>query len=210
MAVVIDQELALGIDGVRSVGEGELEHLRLGDRLGRARLDAQVAMDAAKVVDLVDVAVALARRHRVVRRVVETAHVDAVRRTHAGAQLAADALLHAVLVAVEDVAAVLARLLRTLDRRVAARHAPPREVPEREREPPEEREVAALDIVVLDLVVRVVSRSRPMLAQPLAPSRRLSVARSPDTRGSGARRPKSVVAQPGHREWNARVAASPR
>ena len=57
---------------------------------------------------------------------------------HAGAQLAADALLHPVLVAVEDVAAVLARLLRALllgvlpgDRRTA-------EVLEGQLEPAEE------------------------------------------------------------------------
>ena len=80
----------------------------LGDRLGRAGLDAQVAVDAAQVVDLVDEAEALAWRGRVLRVVVGAAHVDALRRAHAGAQLAADALLHAVLVAVEHVAAVQA------------------------------------------------------------------------------------------------------
>src|ERR1019366_923281 len=63
---------------------------------------------------LVDVPVPLPRRHRVVGRVVEAADVDAVGRAHAGAQLAADALLHPVLVPVEDVPAVLARLLRAL------------------------------------------------------------------------------------------------
>src|SRR5690606_1898520 len=52
--------------------------------------------------------VALARRGRVLGVVVGAAHVDAVGRAHAGAQLAADALLHAVLVAVEDVTAVQA------------------------------------------------------------------------------------------------------
>src|SRR5690606_36215070 len=78
----------------------------LGDRLGRAGLHAQVAVDAPEAVDLVDEAVALAGRHRVVGRVVGAAHVDAAGRAHPGAQLAADALLHPVLVAVEDVTAV--------------------------------------------------------------------------------------------------------
>ena len=63
-------------------------------------------MDAAQVVDLVDEAEALARRRRGVGVVVLAADVDALGRAHAGAQLAPDALLHAVLVAVEDVAAV--------------------------------------------------------------------------------------------------------
>ena len=43
-----------------------------------------------------------------------SAHVDAPRRAHAGAELAADALLHAVLVAVEDVAPVEAERLGPL------------------------------------------------------------------------------------------------
>src|SRR5262249_23764721 len=107
-AVVTDQQLVLGVDGVGAVGERELEELALGDRFGRARLDAQVAVDAPQVIDLVDEAVALPRRDRIVDRVVGAAHVDALRGTDARAQLAPDALLHAVLVPVEDVAAVLA------------------------------------------------------------------------------------------------------
>ena len=113
-------ELTLRVDRVLAVRERELEQLRLGDRLGRARLDAQVAVDAAQVVDLVDEAVALARRHRGVGRVVGAAHVDALRRAHARAQLAPDALLHPVLVAVEDVATVEALRLRPLVLRVVA------------------------------------------------------------------------------------------
>ena len=61
-AVVVDHELGLRVDRVLAVGERELEQLRLGDRLGGARLDAQVAVDAPQVVDLVDEAVALAGR----------------------------------------------------------------------------------------------------------------------------------------------------
>ena len=109
-----DDQLVLGVDGVAAVGEGELEQLGLGDGLGRAGLDAQVAVDAAQVVDLVDEAVALAGADRVVGRVVGAADVDALGRAHAGAQLAPDALLHAVLVPVEDVAAVEALRLGDL------------------------------------------------------------------------------------------------
>ena len=72
----------------------------------RAGLNAQVAVNAAQVVDLVDEAVALAGRHRVFRRVVFASHIDASRWAHASAQLTADALLHAVFVPVEHVAAV--------------------------------------------------------------------------------------------------------
>src|SRR4051794_25442463 len=113
-AVVAHEQLRLRVDRVLAVREGELEELRLGDGLGGARLHAQVAVDAAQVIDLVDEAVALARRHRRVGRVVGAAHVDAPCRADARAQLAPDALLHAVLVAVEDVAAVEALRLRAL------------------------------------------------------------------------------------------------
>ena len=79
LAVVTDEQLVLGVDRIAAVRERELEELRLGDRLRGARLDAQVAVDAAQVVDLVDVSVALAGRHRVVDRVVRAADVDAPR-----------------------------------------------------------------------------------------------------------------------------------
>src|SRR5438105_2778774 len=117
-AVVVDQQLGLGVDGVTAVGEGELEQLGLGDGLGRAGLDAEVAVDAAQVVDLVDEPVALPRRNRGVGRVVGTADVDALGGADTGAQLAADALLHPVLVAVEDVPAVEAGGLGPLGLRV--------------------------------------------------------------------------------------------
>ena len=116
--VVVDDELGLRVDGVLAVRERELEELGLRDGLGRAGLHAQVAVDAAEVVDLVDEAVALAGRHGVVGRVVGAAHVDAPGRAHTGAQLAADALLHAVLVAVEDVATVQSSRLGPLGTRV--------------------------------------------------------------------------------------------
>ena len=106
LALVVHQQLVAGVDGVLAVGEGELEELGLGDGLGGAGLDAEVAVDAAQVVDLVDEAPALAGADRVVGRVVGAPHVDAAGRTDPGAQLAADALLHAVLVPVEDVTAV--------------------------------------------------------------------------------------------------------
>ena len=113
-AVVADDEFVLGVDGVGPAGERELEHLRLGDGLGGAGLDAEIAVDAAQVVDLVDEAVALARRDRRLGVVLGTAHVDAAGGTHTGAELATDALLHAVLVAVQDMTAVHAQRLRRL------------------------------------------------------------------------------------------------
>ena len=138
VAVVVDQQLLFGVDGVAAVGERELHELRLGDGLGRARLDAEVAVDAPQEVDLVDVAVALPGGDRVVGRVVESADIDAVGRTHPRAELAADALLHPVLVTVEDVATVLARLLHLLLFRVLAGDRQSPQVLEGELEPSEE------------------------------------------------------------------------
>ena len=77
--------------------------MRHRDRLGGTGLDAQAAEDAAQHVDLVYEPVALSRAHRIVVRVVCPADVDAIGRAHTGAQLTADALLHPVWVAVEDV-----------------------------------------------------------------------------------------------------------
>src|SRR5690606_15436314 len=111
-----------------------------GDRLGRAGLDAEVAVDAPPVVDLVDVAVPLPRRHRGVRGVVGAAHVDAAGRADARAQLAPDAPLHAVLVAVEGVPAVGAygpRALAALVLRVGPRRGRLEELAERDAEPVE-------------------------------------------------------------------------
>jgi hypothetical protein len=59
--VLVDQELVARVDRVLTIRERELEELALGDRFGGARLDAQIAVDAPQVVDLVDESVPLAR-----------------------------------------------------------------------------------------------------------------------------------------------------
>src|SRR4029077_16265631 len=76
---------------------------------------------AAEKVDLVDEPVALAGSDRRLGRVVGSAYIDASGRAGAGAQLTTDALLHAVLVAVEDMAAMKAGRLGSLDVRILAR-----------------------------------------------------------------------------------------
>src|SRR4029077_20609841 len=73
---------------------------------------------AAEKVDLVDEPVALAGSDRRLGRVVGSTYIDASGRAGAGAQLTTDALLHAVLVAVEDMAAVEAGRLGSLDVRI--------------------------------------------------------------------------------------------
>ena len=104
--VVAHNELGLGVDGVAAVGEAELEELALGDGLGGTGLDTQVAVDATQVVDLVDEPEALTGRSGLLGIVVGAAHIDALRGTDPCAQLAADALLHPVVVTVEHMTTV--------------------------------------------------------------------------------------------------------
>src|ERR1700722_12603532 len=92
-----------------------------------------------------------------VGRVVQAAHVDAVGRADTGAELAADALLHSVLVAVQDVAAVLARLLGLLLLRVLGGDPGPAQVLEGQLESAQERQL------VLHLVAPAHYASPPLV-----------------------------------------------
>src|SRR5207247_9374497 len=65
-------------------------------------LDAETAHDAAQVVDLVVLRVPLAWTHRLVGIVVFPLDPDRIRRARVGAELAPDALLEPVLVAVQS------------------------------------------------------------------------------------------------------------
>src|SRR2546423_2815947 len=96
----------LGEDEVAPAVRGQLVLVAHGQRTGRAGLDAQPAEDATGVVDLVRGGVALAGRVPGGLGVVAALDVDRVRRAGPRAQLAADALLQPVRVAVEDVPAV--------------------------------------------------------------------------------------------------------
>ena len=75
----------------------------------RAGLDAHAAEDAAQVVDLVDATVTLAGRILGAENVGGRLDVDGVGRAGPGAQLAPDALLQAVVVAVKLMTAMVAR-----------------------------------------------------------------------------------------------------
>ena len=107
------EQLVLGEDQLAAVVVGELVEVGHRERPGRAGLDAQPAEDAAQVVDLVDATVALAGRVAARAALVDGGVVvvgaldeDRVGRAGPGAQLAADALLEPVGVAVELVAPV--------------------------------------------------------------------------------------------------------
>src|SRR6185312_5604232 len=104
------------------------------DGVERAGQLAVAAEDAAAHVDLVDAGVALAGRVALLLGVLRRDHADAVGRAGGGAQRAADALLEAVLVPVQAVAATEARVDGPLVLGVLLRDGLPEEVPERDRE----------------------------------------------------------------------------
>src|SRR5262249_29255908 len=122
-------------DEVLAVVEGQLVLVRHGQRTGRARLDTQPAEDTAQVVDLIHLAVALARRVPLALGVVGALDVDGVRRAGPGAQLAADALLQPVRVPVEHVPSVVARRGRVEVERVLLRVDLLEHLAERQPEP---------------------------------------------------------------------------
>src|SRR5690606_38572452 len=90
-----DQHVLLAVDEVLVAVVGELELVAEDDRAGGARLLAEAAEDAAEHVDLVDLRVALPRRHRVRRVVLGGLDVDRVGRAGGGAERTPDALLEA-------------------------------------------------------------------------------------------------------------------
>src|SRR5439155_5138551 len=120
------QELPLLEDRLLASLERHLVVAGERERSRWACLDAEAAHDATQVVDLVDGRVSLARRHPVGRGVVGPLDVDRVGGAGPRAELAPDALLQAVLMAVQQVPAdvgtgrKICDLLRVLGRHVLA------------------------------------------------------------------------------------------
>src|SRR3712207_265478 len=90
-----DEEVVLGLEEVGARVDRQLEVEAVGDGVLRARLDAEAAEDAAAVVDVVDLGVALVHAGALLgrARVVVRDDVDAVGRAGGGAEVAGDALL---------------------------------------------------------------------------------------------------------------------
>ena len=84
--------------------------MAVGDGVGGAGFDAVAAEDAAVVVDVVDLGVALGGGDALLLGVLGRLDVDAVRRAGGGAEEAGYALLQAVLVALQHVLAAEALL----------------------------------------------------------------------------------------------------
>ena len=89
---------------------GHFEAVAVRDRVGRTSFHAIAAENAAVVVDVVDLGVALAAADAHLLRVLRGFNVNAVRRARRGAQKTRHALLHAVGVALQHVHAAVAFL----------------------------------------------------------------------------------------------------
>src|SRR5882724_6762260 len=80
------------------------------DGIRRTRLHTISAEDAARVVDVINARVALARGNTIDICILGGFNVDAIRRTCSGAEKTAHALLQSIFVAVQDVDPAVARL----------------------------------------------------------------------------------------------------
>jgi len=124
----------LGHHGALATVLGQLEARAERDRLGRARLGAVAAVDAAHEVDLVPLGISLPGRDRILRIVLGREDVDAPHRTRGGAQLAPDASLEPVVVPVQDVPPSMTRRHRLLLLRILNRDRLRAHLAERERQ----------------------------------------------------------------------------
>ena len=92
------QELFLAIDeGVDVVGS-KFDAVAVSDRVGGAGFYAVTAENAARIIDVVHLRIALARGNAIRGSIFSGFDVNTVRRTGCGAQKTADALFVAVLV----------------------------------------------------------------------------------------------------------------
>ena len=105
-----DEQVVLAHDERGGVEAGELEAVAVGDGVGGAGLDTVTAEDAAVVVDVVDLGVALGGGDADLFGVLGGLDVDAVRGAGGGAEEAGDTLFQAVFVALELVLAAEALL----------------------------------------------------------------------------------------------------
>src|SRR5215471_10301144 len=94
-----DQHLLLAVDECGGVVAGDLKSVAMGDGVGGAGFDAKSAKDAAVVIDVINLGVALAAADSKRIGVFGGFDVDAIGRAGGCAQETGDALFQAVLVA---------------------------------------------------------------------------------------------------------------
>ena len=96
-----DEQVVLSHDKGGRVEAGEFESVTVGDGIGGTGLDAVATEDAAVVVDVIDLGVALGGGDAQLFGVLGGLDIDAVRRTGGGAEEAGDALFEAVFITLQ-------------------------------------------------------------------------------------------------------------
>jgi len=105
-----DQHVFFAHDEIGGVQSGQLEAVAMGDGVGGAGFNAVAAEDAAVVVDVIDLGVALRRGDALLGGVFGGLDVNAIGGACGGAEEAGHALFQAVLVTLQDVGSAIARL----------------------------------------------------------------------------------------------------
>src|SRR5271157_2876847 len=104
------QHVFLAHDQIGGVQRGQLKAVAVGNGVGGAGFNAVAAEDAAVVIDVVDLGVALGRRDAKGLCVLGGLYIDAIGGAGGGAEEAGHAFFQAVLVALQNVGAAIALL----------------------------------------------------------------------------------------------------
>jgi hypothetical protein len=123
------KELLFTIDQSINVVRGKLDIMAVGDGVGRTCFHAVAAKDASRIVNIVNLRIALAGRHATCFGVFRSFNVNAICRTGRGAQKTADAFFKSILVALENMYSTITwlnarRHIRIGFRRGLAEHRP--------------------------------------------------------------------------------------
>ena len=122
--LLCDKQVVFRLQKVGAIVNGDLEIVAMRDRVFRTSLDAKSAEDAAAVVDVVNLRIALvtADSFFIRTRIGFGLNIDAVGRTRSGAKVTRDAFLLSVFVNVKQMLTAVARLNR--DRHIRILHGP--------------------------------------------------------------------------------------
>ena len=116
------EKLLFAVDQRIDVIGGELKTVPVRNRIRRARFNAITAENAARIIDVVDAGVALARGDAVCVNVLRGFDINAIRRTGCRAEEATNALFEAAFIPVENMNSAVARLKMHGFVRVVLRH----------------------------------------------------------------------------------------
>ena len=101
--------MLLAVNQVAGVECRQLEPVSMGNSVGGASLNAVSAKNAAVVIDVVNLGVALGPAYAILGGILGGFNIDAVRRASRGAQKTGHALLQPVFVALQNVGATKSR-----------------------------------------------------------------------------------------------------